>query len=90
MDWLSTSGQCGIYNCGYGRGYSVKEVVNMVRSVSGATLPIEEVGRRGGDPPSLVADASLLRYELNWAPDYDDLATIVKHAYDWEGYCNAL
>ena len=73
-----------IYNCGYGHGSSVKEVVRKVRDVAGKDFPITYVGRRPGDPPMLIADASKIKRELGWTPKYDDLEYIIKTAWDWE------
>ena len=60
-------------NCGYGHGYSVRQVLEAVERVSGAALDISEVARRDGDPPELVAVASKIRTVLDWAPQFDDL-----------------
>ncbi|MEW6213891.1 MAG: UDP-glucose 4-epimerase GalE [Nitrospirota bacterium] len=79
-----TSGSSRIYNCGYGHGYSVKEVVEKVKNVTGIDFSVRYVGRRPGDPPILIADASRLKEELGWKPKYDDLDYIIKTAWDWE------
>ena len=71
-------------NCGYGRGYSVREVVASVRRVSGADFPVREAGRRAGDPPELVAATRRILDTLDWRPQLDDLDTIVAHALAWE------
>ena len=73
-----------MFNCGYGHGYSVREVLNVARSVTGRDFPIKEAPRREGDPPVLVADSSKIRRRLNWKPKYDDLQYIVKTAWEWE------
>ena len=73
-----------VANCGYGKGYSVLEVIEAVRSVSGSELPVKMVERRPGDAVRVIADPALLKQELNWAPRYDDLALIVSHALNWE------
>lgn len=72
------------YNCGYGRGFSVRDVIAAVKSVSGQDFPVDETARRAGDPPALIADSRHLRADLNWHPQYDDLNTIVGHALAWE------
>jgi UDP-glucose 4-epimerase len=84
LEHLSRNGGSRIFNCGYGHGYSVKEVVEEVKRVTGIDFPVNETDRREGDPPALVADSSLIRKELGWKPGYDDLAFIIKTAWDWE------
>ena len=71
-------------NCGYGRGFSVMEVLDAVDRVTGAKLPRVLAPRRAGDPDSLVADSTLLRATLPWQPRHADLDTIVAHAFAWE------
>jgi UDP-glucose 4-epimerase len=73
-----------IANCGYGRGYSVLEVIKAVKAASGADFPVETGGRRPGDCPEVVADSSLARAELGWRPELDDIARIAADAYRWE------
>jgi UDP-glucose 4-epimerase len=79
------------YNLGNGNGFSVKEVVETVREVSGREVTAEIAPRRAGDPATLIADSSRIREELGWQPRYADLRSIVKSAWDWhvahpEGY----
>jgi UDP-glucose 4-epimerase len=71
-------------NCGYGRGYSVREVLDAVDRVSGKSLARRMSPRRPGDPDSLVADSRRLMTEFGWRPAYDDLDMIVAHALAWE------
>jgi UDP-glucose 4-epimerase len=71
-------------NCGYGRGFSVLEVIETVKRVSGVDFKVASTGRRPGDPPAIVADSVRIRASLGWAPRYDDLTTIVEHALQWE------
>jgi UDP-glucose 4-epimerase len=71
-------------NCGYGRGYSVLEVLDAVDRVTNRRVVRELQGRRAGDPPALVADTSRIRATLPWVPAYADLDTIVGHALAWE------
>ncbi len=73
-----------ILNCGYGRGFSVQEVVKTVQTVSENNFDTRLAERRAGDPPALIADSSRLRQLLNWTPRFDDLNLIVKTALDWE------
>ncbi len=71
------------YNLGTGRGYSVREVIRMAEQVSGKKVPSQEVGRRPGDPPFLVAAADKARRELGWEPRYPDLKPILETAWNW-------
>jgi UDP-glucose 4-epimerase len=84
LEHLVNGGAGGVFNCGYGRGYSVREVVDAARKVTGTNFRLEETGRREGDPPALVADSSKLKKELGWKPRYDDLEYIIRTAWDWE------
>ncbi len=84
LEHLRGGGASATLNCGYGKGYSVREVVNAVKRISGADFPVRLAGRRPGDPASIVADTATLRRDLNWVPEYDDLDTIVTHALAWE------
>ena len=71
-------------NCGYGHGYSVREVLDTVQRVHGKPLTIQEMPRRAGDPPTLVAKADRVRNVLGWQPRYDDLTVIVETSLAWE------
>ncbi len=73
-------------NCGYGHGFSVREVVDMVKKVSGVDFEVRETARRAGDPPAIVAGADRIRRELDWQPRHDDLSRIVRSALEWESY----
>jgi UDP-glucose 4-epimerase len=73
-----------VLNCGYGHGYSVKEVVAAVEAVSGRSIDAPVAARRPGDCAVLVADSARLRQRTCWRPRYDDLATIIRTALDWE------
>jgi UDP-glucose 4-epimerase len=73
-----------VANCGYNHGYSVLEVIDAVRRVSGEDFTVEMGARRPGDAAAVVADSSLARAEFGWKPAYDDLDTIVGHALSWE------
>jgi UDP-glucose 4-epimerase len=84
LDYLRNKGASVTLNCGYGHGYSVREVLNMVQQVDGKPLNIVEDARRAGDPPELIAAADKIREVLGWQPHYDDLETIVKTSLDWE------
>jgi UDP-glucose 4-epimerase len=84
LDYLRHGSPSVTLNCGYGRGHSVREVLDKVASVSGARLQVREAGRRAGDPPRLVAAAARIRTTLGWTPQHDDLAGIVATALAWE------
>lgn len=84
LDHLRSGGASLTLNCGYGRGYSVNEVVAVVKQVSGVDFPVKLSGRRAGDPASLVAKADRIRAELGWQPEHDDLEEIVRQALTWE------
>lgn len=73
-----------VLNCGYGRGYSVLEIIESVRRVTGRKLEIKAVDRRPGDPATIVADTSKLRATVDWVPRYDDIDEMVRHAFAWE------
>ncbi len=78
------------YNLGNGNGFSVKQVIDVVKQVSGKNFKVVEADRRAGDPASLVADSTLAQSELGWKPVYADLSIIVDHAWQWEKnfFCN--
>ncbi len=84
LDYLRAGGLPVTLNCGYGHGYSVREVIAMVEKVAGKKLNTILSPRRAGDPPALVARATQVRSLLQWAPRFDDLADIVRSAYAWE------
>lgn len=88
LNYLARGGQSQILNCGYGRGYSVREVAAAVQKASGVNFPIIDAPPRAGDPAALVADSSRLRELLGWTPQYDDLARIVADAWRWESRTN--
>lgn len=73
-----------VFNCGYGKGSSVREVIDVIKKVTGVDFPVREVGRRTGDPDFLVSVPDKIKEVLGWKPQYDDLNVIVKTAYDFE------
>jgi len=73
-----------IFNCGYGHGYSVREIIDAVKKVSNSDFKVQNGQRRVGDPAILVANNSKIRSKMNWEPQYDDLDLICKSAYEWE------
>jgi UDP-glucose 4-epimerase len=84
LDYLMDTGKSDVMNCGYGRGFSVKEVVSMVKKVTGVDFPAEETDRRPGDPPALIADSTRLKERTGWSPRHDDLEFIIRSAWEWE------
>jgi UDP-glucose 4-epimerase len=84
LKYLEDGGNSNIFNCGYGQGYSVLDVVKTVQEVSGVNFPVEIVPRRPGDPPEVVADVDLILKLTNWQPQYDDLRLIVETSFNWE------
>jgi UDP-glucose 4-epimerase len=84
LDYLRADGQSIVLNCGYGHGYSVREVIASVERVAGRRLAVNEQPRRAGDPPMLVARAQRIRSVLGWQPRLDDLDAIVQTSLRWE------
>ena len=84
MSSLLAGHASSIFNCGYGHGFSVREVVAMAKQVSGVDFPVEETGRRAGDPAELIAGCDKIRQQLGWQPRLDDLETILSTAWAWE------
>ena len=84
LRYLRSGGESAVLNCGYGHGYSVREVLAAVEKANGQALTIAEEPRRAGDPPELVAVAERVREVLGWEPRFDDLATIVRTGLEWE------
>jgi UDP-glucose 4-epimerase len=84
LDYLRNNGASTTVNCGYGHGYSVREVIAMVDRLNGKPLKTIDEPRRAGDPPSLIAKAERVRQVLGWTPRYDDLEAIVRSQLDWE------
>ena len=80
---LEQSGYSGIYNLGNGEGYSVKEVIEVARKVTGKKIAIIESPRRPGDPSRLIASSQKIKRELGWEPRFHGLETIVKTAWNW-------
>ncbi|RCK51258.1 UDP-glucose 4-epimerase [Thalassospira profundimaris] len=84
LEYLEKGGESDVMNCGYGRGFSVYEVIDAVKRVSGNDFTVNLAERRAGDPAALIAGADRIREKLGWEPKYDDLDTIVTHALAWE------
>jgi UDP-glucose 4-epimerase len=84
LRYLRQGGVSQVMNVGYGRGYSVLEVIETVKRVSGVDFPVQMQPRRLGDPAELVSDPRRVRELLGWVPKYNDLPVIVEHALNWE------
>ncbi len=84
LTYLRKGGVSTTLNCGYGHGYSVREVLSAVEKINEAPLNVREEARRDGDPPELIAVAEQIRRTLGWAPKYDDLDAIVRTSLEWE------
>ncbi|GAB1715085.1 MAG: UDP-glucose 4-epimerase GalE [Nitrobacter sp.] len=83
LDHLRNGGESRTLNCGYGQGYSVKEVIEAVRTVTGADFEARRAPRRAGDPASVVANSDQL-VSLGWKPELNDLPKMIEHACNWE------
>jgi UDP-glucose 4-epimerase len=86
LDHLRTGGESLTLNCGYGTGYSVKQVIDVVKEVSGVDFNVNYAPRRAGDPAAIIAKADLIREKLGWVPQHDDLKQIVSQALAWEDH----
>ena len=84
LAYLQNGGESNVFNCGYGQGYSVLEVIAAVEQAAGKRLDVRDAPRRAGDPPSLVAGAEKIREALGWQPKHNDLDKIVSSALAWE------
>jgi UDP-arabinose 4-epimerase len=84
LRYLRAGGPSATLNCGYGRGFSVFEVIDTVKRVAGIDFRVDIADRRPGDPAQIVASSDRARALLGWQPELDDLATIVAHALAWE------
>lgn len=86
--YLRDGGESVTFNCGYGRGISVRQVVEAVQIVSGVVLEVHEADRRLGDPAIIIANAEKIRKVLRWQPEHDILEEIVRSAWEWERRLN--
>jgi UDP-glucose 4-epimerase len=84
LRYLEGGGSSEVLNCGYGRGFSVRQVLAAVERASGMALDFADGERRAGDPPALVAESARIRQVLGWQPRHDDLELICRTAYHWE------
>lgn len=84
LEYLVGGGETKAYNMGNGLGYSIKELIDVAKEVTGSDFTVIQGERRDGDPARLVADASLLKKELGWEPEFAELDVIIRHAWRWE------
>ena len=84
LDYMWKHNSSSIFNCGNGRGYSVKEILDSVQRVSGVKLNIKYTDRRAGDPPALIADSQALQEKTGWTAQYTEIDEIVRTAFEWE------
>jgi len=84
LEYLVRREKSVVLNCGYGHGFSVRQVVDAVRRVTGISIEVVEAERRSGDPAALVADSGRIRALPGWTPQCDDLDFIIRTAWDWE------
>ena len=84
LDYLTAGGASAAMNCGYGKGFSVLQVIDRVKAVSGVDFPVHHTGRRAGDSHEIVARSELVRETLGWQPAHNDLDEIIAHALAWE------
>jgi UDP-glucose 4-epimerase len=84
LEHMQKGGGSNVLNCGYGIGFTVKEVIDVVKELSGSHFDVDETDRRPGDPDALIASNEKIKDVLGWQPDYADLSVIVKSALDWE------
>jgi UDP-glucose 4-epimerase len=89
LDALRAGAPSTTYNCGYGRGFSVRQVIDGVNRIIGRPLPVREGPRRPGDPPTLISDPRRIQAELGWRPGHDDLDGIIRSALEWERRFNS-
>jgi UDP-glucose 4-epimerase len=84
LNYLSAGGKSEILNCGYGHGFSVREVVALVKKISGVDFKVIEAERRAGDAATITSKVERIHKVLDWKPKFDDLSFIVKTAFEWE------
>jgi UDP-glucose 4-epimerase len=89
LAYLAAGGASDTFNCGYGRGFSVLEVVAAVERAAGRAFDVRRGPRRAGDPAQIVAASEKIRSSLGWAPTYADLDVIVRQALAWENHLDA-
>ena len=82
-EYLRSNGRSDSFNLGNGHGYSVRDVVDVARKISGREIKITEADRRIGDPPKLISDCRKAKRNIGWNPQYPDLETIIETAWKW-------
>ncbi|HET6321354.1 MAG TPA: NAD-dependent epimerase/dehydratase family protein, partial [Hyphomicrobium sp.] len=87
---LRDGGASDVFNCGYSKGFSVLEVIEAVKRVSGADFEVRMSPRRAGDPAAIVAASDKIRMHLGWRPEFDNLDTITRQALAWETHLQEL
>ena len=90
LEYLQNENKSEIFNVGYGKGFSVKEVIECAKKVSGVDFKVKIAPRRVGDPAILISKADKLRQKTNWTPKYENLETIIKSALNWEKKINQI
>lgn len=90
LDYLAQGGASATLNCGYGRGYSVLQIVDALKQISGRDFPVEVCPRRPGDIDAIIAANGRIRQKLAWSPQYDDVHVILRHALAWEQHLQSL
>ncbi|HEY2834969.1 MAG TPA: UDP-glucose 4-epimerase GalE [Rhizomicrobium sp.] len=88
LGYLRGGGESGVFNCGYGHGFSVRQVIQAVERAAKRPVPAEELPRRAGDPPMIVSNPAKLKAKLAWTPSHDSLDEIVESALAWESRLN--
>ena len=83
LDYLLQGGDSDVFNLGNGVGFTVKEIIEVARRVTGHPIPAETAPRRAGDPAELVASSDKAKCVLGWKPELDDIQTIVSTAWNW-------
>ena len=83
LEYLLAGGETSVFNLGNGDGFSVREVIDMAKKVTGLPIPVTEGYRRAGDPALLIGSAAKARKVLDWQPQYADLEKIISHAWQW-------
>jgi len=84
LNYLLEGGKSDVFNCGYGEGYSVKEIIETVKKITCKDFKVIESERREGDPPYLVASNSKIMKNINWKPNYNNIEYIIETAWNWE------
>ncbi len=84
LEYLFNGGKSDVFNCGYGKGYSVLEVITAAKEITGNNFQVNYTGRRPGDPPVLIADCEKIGNILSWQPSHNDLHHIIETAWNWE------